>query len=156
MSRTSRREFLKSASAVTLTLPAVSLVSPSARATPDTMKAAIDKVVGNAKVTKGKIAIDIPPLVENGNVVPVTITVDSPMTKDNYVKALHLFNEKNPQPNVIGVAFGPRAGKAAISTRIRLADAQKVVALAEMSDGAFYTESADVIVTLAACVEATL
>jgi sulfur-oxidizing protein SoxY len=120
------------------------------------MKAAIDKVVGNAKVTKGKIAIDIPPLVENGNVVPVTITVDSPMTKDNYVKALHLFNEKNPQPNVIGVAFGPRAGKAAISTRIRLADAQKVVALAEMSDGAFYTESADVIVTLAACVEATL
>ena len=156
MSRTSRREFLKSAGAVTLALPAVSLVSPSARATPDTMKAAIDKVVGNAKVTKGKIAIDIPPLVENGNVVPVTITVDSPMTKDNYVKALHLFNEKNPQPNVIGVAFGPRAGKAAISTRIRLADAQKVVALAEMSDGAFYTESADVIVTLAACVEATL
>ncbi len=156
MSRTSRREFLKSAGAVTLALPAVSLVSPSARATPDTMKAAIDKVVGNAKVTKGKIAIDIPPLVENGNVVPVTITVDSPMTKDNYVKALHLFNEKNPQPNVIGVAFGPRAGKAAISTRIRLADAQKVVAIAEMSDGAFYTESADVIVTLAACVEATL
>ena len=156
MSGTSRREFLKSAGAVTLALPAVSLVSPSARATPDTMKAAIDKVVGNAKVTMGKIAIDIPPLVENGNVVPVTITVDSPMTKDNYVKALHLFNEKNPQPNVIGVAFGPRAGKAAISTRIRLADAQKVVAIAEMSDGAFYTESADVIVTLAACVEATL
>lgn len=156
MSGTSRREFLKSAGAVTLALPAVSLVSPSARATPDTMKAAIDKVVGNAKVTMGKIAIDIPPLVENGNVVPVTITVDSPMTKDNYVKALHLFNEKNPQPNVIGVAFGPRAGKAAISTRIRLADAQKVVAIAEMSDGAFYTKSADVIVTLAACVEATL
>jgi sulfur-oxidizing protein SoxY len=156
MSRTSRREFLKSAGAVTLAISAVSLISPSARATPDTMKAAIDKVVGNAKVTKGKIAIDIPPLVENGNVVPVTITVDSPMTKDNYVKALHLFNEKNPQPNVIGVAFGPRAGKAAISTRIRLADAQKVVAIAEMSDGAFYTESADVIVTLAACVEATL
>jgi sulfur-oxidizing protein SoxY len=78
------------------------------------------------------------------------------MTADNYVKALHLFNERNPQPNVISVRFTPRSGKAAISTRIRLADAQKVVAVAEMSDGSFYTESADVIVTLAACVEATL
>ena len=120
------------------------------------MKAAIDKVVGNAKVTKGKITIDIPPLVENGNVVPVTVSVDGPMTKENYVKALHLFNEKNPQPNVIGVLLGPRAGKASVSTRIRLADAQKVVAIAEMNDGTFYMESADVIVTLAACVEATL
>jgi sulfur-oxidizing protein SoxY len=151
-----RREFLKTAGALTLAGPAVTLLMPSARATPDTMKAAIDKVVGSATITKGKIAIDIPPLVENGNVVPVTITVDSPMTKDSYVKALHLFNERNPLPNVISVTLGPRAGKAAISTRIRLADAQKVVAIAEMSDGAFFTESADVIVTLAACVEATL
>jgi len=156
MNNTSRRTFLKTAGALTLAAPAVSLIAPSARATPETMKAAIDKVVGNAKVTKGKITIDIPPLVENGNVVPVTVSVDGPMTKENYVKALHLFNEKNPQPNVIGVLLGPRAGKASVSTRIRLADAQKVVAIAEMNDGTFYMESADVIVTLAACVEATL
>jgi sulfur-oxidizing protein SoxY len=156
MDDASRREFLQSAAALALAAPSLSLMMPSARATPETMQAAIDKVVGNAKPLKGRITIDIPPLVENGNVVPVTVAVNSPMTKENYVKAVHLFNERNPQPNVMSVTLGPRAGKAAVSTRIRLADAQKVVAIAQMSDGMFYMETADVIVTLAACVEASL
>jgi len=78
------------------------------------------------------------------------------MTAGNYVKAVHVFNEKNPLPNVISVKLGPRAGKAAVSTRIRLATAQKIVAIAELSDGSFWSDSADVIVTVAACVEATL
>ena len=92
----------------------------------------------------------------NGNVVPLSIAVDSPMTPANYVKAIHIFNEKNPQPNVIDIKLGPRAGKAVVTTRIRLSTAQKVVAIAEMSDGSFWSESVDVIVTLAACLEGTL
>ncbi len=99
------------------------------------------------------MTLDIPPLVENGNVVPLTVSVESPMTATDYVKAIHVFNEKNPQPNVIGIHLGPRAGKASISTRIRLADSQKVVAIAQMSDGSFWSDQVDVIVTLAACVE---
>ena len=75
------------------------------------------------------------------------------MTKDNYVKAIHVFNEKNPQPNVLTVRLGPRAGKAHVSTRIRLADTQKVIAIAEMSDGTFWSDTAEVVVTLAACLE---
>ena len=83
----------------------------------------------------------------------MTVSVDSPMTQENYVKAIHVFNEKNPQANVISVRLSPRAGKAAISTRFRLADTQTIVAVAELSDGSFWSASADVIVTLAACLE---
>jgi sulfur-oxidizing protein SoxY len=125
----------------------------SARATPETMNAAIRKVIGEAPLRKGKVTIDVPPLVENGNTVPLSVTVESPMTAADHVKAIHVFNEKNPQPNVIGVKLSPRAGKAAISTRIKLADAQKVVAVAQLSDGTFWSDDADVIVTIAACVE---
>jgi sulfur-oxidizing protein SoxY len=117
------------------------------------MAEAIRKVVGEAPIRKGKVTIEVPPLVENGNTVPVTITVGSPMTADDHVKSIHLFNQKNPQPNVIGAHFGPRAGKAALSTRIKLADAQTIVAVAQLSDGSFWSDEADVIVTIAACVE---
>jgi sulfur-oxidizing protein SoxY len=125
----------------------------SSRATPATMAEAIRKVVGEAPIRKGRVTIDVPPLVENGNTVPVTISVESPMTAADHVKSIHLFNQKNPQPNVIGAYFGPRAGKAALSTRIKLADAQTIVAVAQLSDGSFWSDEADVIVTIAACVE---
>ena len=95
----------------------------------------------------------MPPLVENGNSVPITVSVDSPMTATDHVRAIHIFNEKNPQPNVISVKLGPRAGRASFSTRIRLADSQTVTAIAELSDGSFWSDDIDVIVTLAACVE---
>jgi sulfur-oxidizing protein SoxY len=99
------------------------------------------------------VTLDVPPLVENGNVVPLTVTIDSPMSEADHVKAIHVFNEKNPQPHVISIALGPRAGKAIVSTRIKLADAQRVVGIAEMSDGSFWSGEAHVIVTIAACVE---
>ena len=124
-----------------------------ARATPEMMQDAIRKVIGEAPLRKGKVMIDVPPLVENGNTVPLTITVDSPMTATDRVKAIHLFNQKNPQPNVIGAKLSPRAGKAQLSTRIKLAAAQTIVAVAELSDGTFWSGDADVIVTIAACVE---
>jgi len=122
-------------------------------ATPAMMRAAIRKVIGEAPLRKGKVRLDLPPLIENGNTVPMTVSVDSPMTEADYVKAIHVFNEKNPQPNVLSIRLGPRAGKAAISSRIRLADSQTVTAIAEMSDGSFWSDEADVVVTLAACVE---
>jgi sulfur-oxidizing protein SoxY len=146
--RSTRRRFLAGGAAL-----ACVLATGSSRATPATMLAAIRKVVGEAPLRRGKITIDVPPLVENGNTVPLTVSVESPMTATDYVKAIHVFNEKNPQPNIIGAHLGPRAGKAALSTRIKLADAQKIIAVAELSDGTFWSEDADVIVTIAACVE---
>jgi sulfur-oxidizing protein SoxY len=132
---------------------AVTIRLEPAQATPERMRTAIRNVVGEASIRKGRVELEVPPLVENGNTVALSVAVDSPMTATDYVKGLHVFNEKNPQPNVISVHLGPRAGKAKISTRFRLADSQMVTAIAEMSDGTFWSASADVIVTLAACVE---
>ena len=125
----------------------------AARATPDAMAAAIKEVTGDAALRAGRVTLDVPPLVENGNAVPLTVSVESPMTESDYVKAIHVFNEKNPQPHVFDARLSPLNGKAQVSTRIKLADSQKVVAVAETSAGEFYSASVDVIVTLAACIE---
>jgi sulfur-oxidizing protein SoxY len=129
------------------------LATGPASATPASMRAAIRKVVGEAPVTKGRLKIDLPPLIENGNAVSLTVAVESPMTVEDHVKAIHVFTEKNPQPNVISVQLGPRAGRATFSSRIRLADSHKVIAIAQMSDGSFWSDEIEVIVTLAACLE---
>lgn len=129
------------------------LATGPASATPASMRAAIRKVVGEAPVTKGRLKIDLPPLIENGNAVSLTVAVESPMSVEDHVKAIHVFTEKNPQPNVISVQLGPRAGRATFSSRIRLADSQKVIAIAQMSDGSFWSDEIEVIVTLAACLE---
>lgn len=149
----SRRQFLSLAgSAAVMGAVPIVTVRP-AEATPAMLASAIRNVVGTATVQTGKVKIDVPPLVENGNTVPLTVTVTSPMTENDYVKSIHVFNEKNPQPNVGNFYLGPRAGRAQISTRIRLADTQKIVAIARLSDGSFWSVSADVVVTLAACTE---
>ena len=144
---TGRREFLAGAALLTV------VPFASARATPEAMAAAIQEVVKGAPIRDGRVTLDLPPLVENGNTVPMTVTVESPMTEADHVRAIHVFNEKNPQPHVLDVRLGPLNGRAFLATRIKLADAQKVVAIAEMSDGTFWRASADVIVTLAACIE---
>jgi sulfur-oxidizing protein SoxY len=148
-----RRHFLGLAggAAVIGAVPIVTL--RPAEATPAMLATAIRNVVGAAVVHTGKVKLDIPPLVENGNTVPMTVSVTSPMTSDDFVKSIHVFNEKNPQPNIGNFYLGPHAGRAQISTRIRLADSQKIVAIARLSDGSFWSASADVIVTLAACTE---
>ena len=148
-----RRRFLGlagSAAAVGV-LPVVS-VRP-VEATPETMASAVRAVVGSAIIQTGKVKLDIPPLVENGNSVPMTVSVASPMTSSDYVKSIHVFNEKNPQPNLGNFFLGPRAGRAQVSTRVRLADSQKITAIARLSDGSFWSATADVVVTLAACTE---
>ena len=149
----SRRQFLTLAGGVAV-IGAVPIVTVRpVEATPAMLASAIRNVVGAAMVQTGKVKLDIPPLVENGNTVPMTVSVTSPMTSDDYVKSIHVFNEKNPQPNVGNFYLGPRAGRAQVSTRIRLADSQKIVAIAQLSDGSFWQTSVDVVVTLAACTD---
>jgi sulfur-oxidizing protein SoxY len=117
------------------------------------MARAIRGLVGEGRITPGRVALDVPPLVENGNVVPLAVTVESAMTETDHVRRIHLFNEKNPQPYVATFHLGPRAGTARVATRLRLADIQQIVAIAELSDGSLWSAAAEVIVTLAACVE---
>jgi sulfur-oxidizing protein SoxY len=145
-----RRDALKAGSAVAI---GAALPAPAQANTPGQMETAIRRVIGEADIRKGKVTLDLPPLVENGNTVPMTVSVDSPMTKDDYVKAIHVFNEKNPQANVVSMQLGPRAGKARVSTRIRLAGTQRLTAIAELSDGTYWSDTQEVIVTLAACLE---
>ncbi len=134
---------------------AVLLAVRPAAATPAAMQEAIRQVVGSARLTPGRMQLSVPPLSENGNTVPCTVTVESAMTAQDHVKAIHIFNEKNPQPNVISMQLGPRAGRASVSTRIRLSETQTVTAIAQMSDGSFRSHSANVIVTQGACLEDT-
>ena len=148
-----RRQFLTlTGSAAVLGAVPVLTVRP-AEATPAMLTTAIRNVVGEAAVRTGKVKLESPPLVENGNTVPMIVSVESPMTAENHVKSIHVFNEKNPQANIGNFHLGPHAGRAQVSTRIRLADSQKVVAIARMSDDTFWSASADIVVTLAACTE---
>ena len=149
-----RRRFLIGASGMVLatTLPDARAHAQS-QDRPAAMRAAIKALTGDNPMKDGRIKIELPPLVENGNAVPLSITVESPMTDTDHVKAIHVFTEKNPQPNVVSFQLGPRAGTANIQTRMRLADTQLVVAVAEMSDGSFWHDEVEVIVTMAACLE---
>ena len=147
---TSRRDFLRAAAGL-----AVLVSVRPAEATPETMQQAIRAVVGTASVTKGRVKLELPPLSENGNAVPLTVSLESAMTPAEHVRAIHVFTEKNPQPEVVSFRLGPRAGRARVSTRIRLADTQTVIAIGELSDGSFWSAETAVVVTLAACLEET-
>ena len=137
--------------ALAQTSPGRSAVAPQSLV--EARLAAIRRVTRGAVVSKGKLTLEIPELVDNGNSVTLSVKVDSPMTANNYVKAIHVITEKNPQPDVVSFRFSPRSGRATASTRVRLADTQTVLAICELSDGTFWSGSADTVVTLAACLE---
>lgn len=124
-----------------------------ANASPEELAAAINAFAAGAPVRAGRVKLEVAPLVENGNVVPIKVSVDSPMSEADHVEAIAVFNERNPQRDVIVCRLGPRAGRAVVSARIRLATSQQLVAVAQMNDGSCWTHTVDVIVTLAACVE---
>ena len=147
--QTTRRDFLSLAGGATM----LAVTLRPAQATPASMASAIRSVVGTEQVKTGKVKLEVPALVENGNTVPMTVSVAHPMAPEDHVRSIHVFNEKNPQPNIGNFYFSPQAGRAQVSTRIRLADSQKVVAIAKLSDGTFWSTSVDVVVTLAACTE---
>ncbi|MBU3605172.1 SoxY-related AACIE arm protein [Polynucleobacter sp. MWH-Creno-3A4] len=115
--------------------------------------AAIQKITGGAKVENQRVTLVIPPLVENGNLVVLKVSVESPMTANDYVKAIHVIAEGNPLPNIFTAYLTPRSGTATITTRVRLADSQRVWAIAQMSNGSFYQGYAETLVTLSACTE---
>ena len=139
--------------AVLLGAVGVALAPRPAAATPEAMAAAMRALLGGATPREGRVTLEIPPLVENGNAVPLTVTVESPMTQADHVTEIHVFNQKNPLPQVADFKLTPRLGVARVSTRIRLADSQTLAALARTSDGAWWIARADIVVTLAACVE---
>ena len=123
------------------------------RGTEKDMLAAIARVTGSKPAQKGRVKLEVPPLVDNGNAVAISVAVDSPMTEANHVKEIHIFSERNPEPVILSMKLGPRAGRAAAATRVRLADTQTLVAIAAMSDGTFWSGSAQTVVTIAACLE---
>ncbi|MES2103371.1 MAG: SoxY-related AACIE arm protein [Pseudomonadota bacterium] len=145
---TVRRRLLRAGTAIGAWI----IVRPAMAASED-LASAVHAYTGGAAALPGKVKLDVATLVDNGNTVPVTITVDSAMSAADHVTKIALFNEKNPQRDMLRFTLGPRAGKAEVSSRIRLATSQKLVAIAQTSDGRFWSDSIDVIVTLAACIE---
>ncbi len=131
---------------------ALVIVRPAAASTPS-MQAALGEWTAGATVKPGRVKLDVARLVDNGNTVPITVTVDSPMSTANHVVAIAIFNDRNPLPDVARFTLGPRAGKATVVTRIRLATSQNLVAIARLSDGSYWSHTVDVVVTLAACIE---
>ena len=130
---------------------AAALLCRPARATPASLQGAIAAFTAGTVVRDGRVRLDIAPLVENGNAVPVSLGVEG--AEPGSVRRLALFNEQNPQPEVAVFELGPLAGRAQVSTRMRLATSQTVVALAQMADGSCWQHRVQVVVTLAACVE---
>lgn len=150
---TTRREFLVVAGAAFAASAEAQLPANIEALRKAALQDALRRVTGGAALRSGRVKLDVPPLIDNGNSVSLTVTVDSPMTPADHVKAIHVFTEKNPQPYILSAYFGPRAGRAAITTRCRIADTGAVIAIAQTSDGAFWSDSAQVVVTLSACLE---
>lgn len=115
------------------------------------LEAALKKIMGDAKPADGRISLDIPEIAENGNTVPFVLSVESPMTETDFVKALHIMAAGNPQPGVASFTFTPASGRAFAASRMRLARTQEVIAVAEMSDGRFLLGRRTVKVTIGGC-----
>jgi sulfur-oxidizing protein SoxY len=122
-----------------------------ARAQSEPVDVLVQKVTGGAAVRRGRVNLEIPVLAENGNSVSLKVSVDSPMSASDFVKSIHLYAEKNPRPNIANFYLNPRGGRAQISTRVRLAGTQRVLAVAALSDGSFWSGTADVSVTNSSC-----
>ena len=148
-----RRRWLKQVQGLGLLAIATCLTPLKAFAKKEDADEAIRKIIGGAPIKDGKVTLTIPPLVENGNLVVLKVSVDSPMTANDYVKAIHVIAEANPSPNIFTVYLTPRSGTANVTTRVRLADSQRVWAIAQMSNDTFWRGSAETLVTLSACTE---
>ena len=115
------------------------------------VETAIKKLFDGKTFAEGRVKLDVPEIAENGLVVPINVSVESPMTEADHVKAIHVFADGNPLPGVISLKFTPEAGRAAASARMRLAQTQNIICLAEMSDGKIFTAKAQVKVTIGGC-----
>jgi sulfur-oxidizing protein SoxY len=144
----SKRQFLRTAGIAAI----AAVIAPRLSfATAADVAAEIKKLYGDKKLESGRIKLDVPQIAENGLVVPINVEVESPMTANDYVKSVHVFAEKNPLPGVVSYKFTPEAGKAAASTRMRLAETQDIVVVAEMSSGQLFSTRSEVKVTIGGC-----
>jgi sulfur-oxidizing protein SoxY len=145
----SRRDVMAGAAA----LAVAPVVASPASAAPEDMQSEISKLIGTRGVKPGRVKVELPELTENGNSSSLTVTVESPMTAADHVRAVHLFSEKNPVAYIARLGLGPRAGRAKVATTIRIADSQTITVVAEMSDGSFWSGTADTQVTTPACID---
>lgn len=122
-----------------------------AHATPEEMAAAISRRFGERPMREGRVLLELPKLAENGNVVPLTVSVESPMTESDFCAGIYLFSERNPLPSILEARLGPHNGRARIATRIRLAETQRVLAVAEINDGSLWFAAAEVVTTITGC-----
>lgn len=144
----SKRQFLRAAGIAAV----AAVIAPRmAFATAADVASEIKKLYGDRQIASGRIKLDVPQIAETGLVVPIGVEVDSPMTANDYVKSVHVFAEKNPLPGVITYRFTPEAGKAAASTRMRLAETQDIIVVAEMSSGQLFSTRSEVKVTIGGC-----
>lgn len=125
-----------------------------AQAQADPLAPLLRDITGGAPLTAGKVSIDTPRLADNGHSVPLKVSVDYPMTAANHVRSITLLSPRNPRPLIAKFVLGPRAGRAEISTRVRLNGSQVVLAVAQLSDGTFWSGTAEVEVTESACLDA--
>ncbi len=147
----SRRDAIAALGAGVLAVAGARLIIGPAQASPDSAEAFMSKLIGGRATKGGKITLKLPPIAENGNTVPLTVSVDSPMTASNYVKTVHVVADGNPNPEVASFHFTPASGKAQATTRIRMAKTQNIIAVAEMSDGSLYRTARNVKVTIGGC-----
>jgi len=146
-----RRDALRALGAGAVALMATPIVSGSVLAAPSKAEMALSKLIGGRPTKSGRVHLKLPPIAENGNTVPMTVSVDSPMTAKDYVKAVHVVADGNPNPDVASFYFSPMSGKPEVATRIRMAKTQNIIAVAEMSDGTLYRASKNVKVTIGGC-----
>jgi sulfur-oxidizing protein SoxY len=122
-----------------------------AKATPESLAVELRELFGDRAIRPGRVKLEMPRLAENGNVVPVTVRVDSPMTEQDHVRSIYLFAEQNPLPTILEARLSPRNGRAVVSSRVRVATSQTILAVAELSDGSLWSATTEVEVTVSGC-----
>ncbi len=144
-----RRRFISAATSTVV----IGVFASPLRASDRDVLDAVSARFGEAKINTGRVNLDLPALAENGNSVALTVSVDSPMRDDDYVRVIHVFAPANPLPDVASFYLTPASGRAQVTTRIRLGGSQTLTAIAEMHDGTLWSGTAKTVVTLAACIE---
>ena len=152
MANRSRRRFIAAAAAGALA--AQSRLSRAQLAI-QPLEPLIDKITGGARVSEGRVTVDIPRLADNGHAVPLKVSVSSAMNEREFVKSIHVLSERNPRPLIAAFHLNPHCGRAEIATRVRLNGSQRVVVIAGLSDGSYWSGSAQVEVTETACLDET-
>ncbi len=146
-----RRDVLAGGTAALFGLAGLMSVSGAARADAAAAQVLIDKITGGTAPQSGRVFLEMPQIAENGNTVPLSVSVESAMMENDYVKSVHVFAEGNPTPEVASFHFTPMSGIAQVSTRMRMAKTQDIVAVAEMSDGSVFMDRVQVKVTIGGC-----